>query len=332
MHRFAHVTAVVLALTAPLALAGAAEAQAQAQAQEWPQRAVRIVVGFGPGSTPDLMARLVGERLQPRLGQPFVVENKAGAGGNLAAETVAKAAPDGYTIGAVTPGPMVVNRVMMDLGYDPTTELAPITIVGTQPSVLVANMSLGAGNIRELVDTLKKSPGKYNYASIGVGSISHLAMELIAQQSGTEVVHVPYKASPEAAQAVVTGEAHMAALPPIAVIGHGQAGRLRILAVTTPARWSGLPEVPTFAESGLPEVQAEAWMALIAPGKTPRPIIDRLYAEVKAILATPEAREQMAKLSFQPVGNSPAEFAAILRAEEVRWARVVERAGLRKTK
>lgn len=326
MHRFTRVTAVVLVVAAHLALAGTAHAQ------DWPQRPVRIVVGFGPGSTPDLMARLVGERLQPRLGQPFVVENKAGAGGNVAAETVAKAAPDGYTIGAVTPGPMVINPVMMELGYDPKTELAPITIVGTQPSVLVANLSLGVSNLRELIDILKKNPGKYNYASVGVGSISHLAMELIAQQSGTEVVHVPYKASQESAQAVVTGEAHMAALPPLAVIGHAQSGRIRILAVTTPARWSALPEVPTFAESGMPEVQAEAWMALIAPGKTPPHIIDRLNAEVKAILATPEAREQMAKLSFQPVGNSAAEFAAILRADGARYAKVVERAGLQKAR
>jgi tripartite-type tricarboxylate transporter receptor subunit TctC len=303
-----------------------------AGAQEWPQRPVKIVVGFGPGSTPDLMGRLLAERLQPRLGQPFVVENKAGAGGNLAADAVAKAQPDGYTIAVTIPGPMVVNPLIMELGYDLKTEIAPVTILGTQPSVLVVNPGLEAANLRQLIDVLKKSPGKYNYASVGVGSISHLSMELIAQASGTEVVHVPYKASPESANAVITGEAHMAALPPLAVIGHIQAGKLRVLAVTTPKRWPSLPDVPTFAESGLPAVQAEAWMALIATAKTPPAVIDRLYAEVKAVLALDETKEQMAKLSFQPVGNTPAEFAAVLRAEEVRWSAVVDRAGLRKPK
>jgi tripartite-type tricarboxylate transporter receptor subunit TctC len=325
MTRIGAVKAVFAGLALAAALSGSAAAQ------NWPQRPVRIVVGFGPGSTPDLMARLVAERLQPRIGQPVVVENKPGAGGNIAADTVAKAAPDGYTLGATIPGPLVVNPMTMALSYDPKTELAPITILGTQPSVLVVGASLGPASLQDLVALLKKSPGKYNYASVGVGTISHLAMELIAQQSGTEVVHVPYKASPEAAQAVVAGEAHMAALPPLAVVGHAQAGRLRLVAVTTAQRWPTLPDVPTFAESGLPEVQAEAWMALIAPAKTPAAVTGRVYAEVKAILAMPEAREQMAKLSFQPVGNTPAEFAAVLRAEEVRWAKVVERAGLKKS-
>jgi tripartite-type tricarboxylate transporter receptor subunit TctC len=317
---------------AALALSGLSAAAPIAQAQDWPQRPVKIVVGFGPGSTPDLMARMVAERLQPRLGQSFVVENKAGAGGNIAADVVAKAAPDGYTLGATIPGPLVVNPMTMDLPYDPKTELAPITIVGTQPSVLIVGAGLGATTLAELIAVLKKNPGKYNYASIGIGSISHLAMEMIAQASGTEVVHVPYKASPEAVQAVVAGEAHMAAMPPLAVVSHAQAGRVRMLAVTTATRWPTLPEVPTFKEAGLPEVQAEAWMALVAPAKTPPAIIERVYREVKAILAQPETRDQVNKLSFQSVGNSPAEFAAVLRDEEARWAKVVERAGLRKPK
>jgi tripartite-type tricarboxylate transporter receptor subunit TctC len=322
---------VTLRLVA-LALSGIGAAAPLAQAQDWPQRPVKIVVGFGPGSTPDLMARMVAERLQPRLGQSFIVENKAGAGGNIAADAVAKAAPDGYTLGATIPGPLVVNPMTMDLPYDPKTELAPITIVGTQPSVLIVGAGLGATTLAELIAVLKKSPGKYNYASIGIGSISHLAMEMIAQQSGTDVVHIPYKASPEAVQAVVAGEAHMAAMPPLAVVSHAQAGRVRMLAVTTAARWPTLPEVPTFKEAGLPEVQAEAWMALVAPAKTPPAIIERVYREVKAILAQPETRDQVNKLSFQSVGNSPAEFAAVLRDEEARWAKVVERAGLRKPK
>src|SRR5690606_21647832 len=192
-----------------------------AQAQEWPQRPVRLLVGFGPGSTPDLMARLVAEHLQKQVGHPFVVENRAGAGGNIAADLVAKAKPDGYTLGATIPGPMIVNPMIMDLPYDPWKDLRPITIVATQPSVLVVTPALGVKNLSELIALLKKNPGKYNFASIGVGSISHLAMEMIALESGTEIFHLPYKASPEAIQAVITGEAHMAAMPPLAVLGHG---------------------------------------------------------------------------------------------------------------
>jgi tripartite-type tricarboxylate transporter receptor subunit TctC len=313
-----------------LAIAASALFVSPLEAQEWPQRPVRIIVGFAPGSTPDLMARLVAEHLHKQLGQPVVVDNRAGAGGNIAAEAVAKAAPDGYTLGVTIPGPMIVNPMIMSLSYDPKTDLQPITIVGTQPSVLVTGAALGVGSLAELIALLKKNPGKYNFASIGVGSISHLAMELIALQNGTELFHLPYKGSPEAVQAVITGDAHMAALPPLAVLPHAKEGKLRMLAVTTPNRWPAMPEVPTFREAGLPEVQVEAWMALIAPGKTPRPIIERIHRELKSAFATDAAREQVKRLAFEPVLNTPAEFAARLREEEARWAKVVDKIGLRK--
>jgi tripartite-type tricarboxylate transporter receptor subunit TctC len=301
-----------------------------AAAQDWPSRTVRIVVGFGPGSTPDVMARLLAERLGPRLGQAFVVENKVGAGGVLAAETVAKAEPDGLTIGVTIPGPLVVAPMTQSIGYDPKTEIAPVMQLATQPSVLVVPAGLGANSFADLLALLKKTPGKYNYASIGIGSVSHLSMELLASLSGTEIVHVPYKSSPEALTAVVAGEAQMAALAPLAVVPQAEAGKVRMLAVTTGQRSPLLPNVPTFAESGLPAMQAEAWMALIAPGRTPAAIVQKLNAEVKAVLGTPEVREQMLKLSFQPVLNTPAEFAAVLAAEEKRWRPVVEKAGLLK--
>jgi tripartite-type tricarboxylate transporter receptor subunit TctC len=301
-----------------------------AAAQDWPSRPVRIVVGFAPGSTPDVMGRLLADRLAPRLGQPFIVENKVGAGGALAAEAVAKAEPDGLTLGVTIPGPLVVAPMTQPIGYDPKTEIAPVMQLATQPSVLVVPAALEVKTFAELLALLKRNPGKYNYASIGIGSVSHLAMELLALQSGTEIVHVPYKSSPEALTAVVTGEAHMSALAPLAVVPQAEAGKVRMLAVTTGQRSPLLPNVPTFAESGLPEMQAEAWMALIAPGKTPPAIIQKLNAEVKAVLSAPEVREQMLKLSFQPVLNTPAEFAAVLAAEEKRWRPVVEKAGLAK--
>src|SRR5215470_8135153 len=320
----------MLSIRAPLILALLIGLTSAAPAQDWPTQNVRIVVGFGPGATPDLMARTIAEHLSKRLGKPFVVENKAGAGGNLGAAEVAKAAPDGATFGATIPGPLVVNPMMTQLTYDPKTELAPITIIGTQPSVLVASTSLGVNTLPELIALLKANPGKYNYSSIGIGSISHLAMEMIALASGTQIVHLPYKSSPEAVTAIVTGDAQIAALPPISVVEQARAGKLRMLAVTMPKRWSLLPDVPTFAEAGLPEVQAEAWMALVAPARTPQAIVDKLYAETKAALATPELREQMAKLLFEPVGNSPSDFAKVLRDEETRWSAVLDKAGLRK--
>ncbi len=315
---------------APLVAALALTFSLPVAAQEWPLRPVKIIVGFGPGSTPDVMGRLVAERLQAKFGQPFVVENKIGAGGSIAAEAVARAEPDGTTFGVTIPGPMVVNPMTAPVGYDPKTDLAPVMILATQPSVLVVPSSLGVDTMAGLLDLLRRNPGKYNYASIGIGSISHLSMELLALKSGTEIVHVPYKSSPEALTAVVTGEAQMAALAPLAVVPQANEGKVKMLAVSTAQRSPLLPQVPTFAEAGLPDVQAEAWMALIAPSKTSPSIIAKLNAEVKTAMSTPEMQEQMKKLSFQPVLNSPAEFAQVLVAEERRWTPVVTKAGLLK--
>jgi tripartite-type tricarboxylate transporter receptor subunit TctC len=313
-----------------LCVAAVASTTTPGAAQQWPTQPVRIVVGFGPGSTPDLMARLVADHLSMRLGKPFVVENKAGAGGNLGVAEVARAAPDGSTLGLTIPGPLIVNPMTSQLPYDPKTDIAPITIIGTQPTVLVASTRLGVSTLPELITKLKQNPGKYNYASIGVGSVSHIAMELVSLASGTQIVHLPYKGSPEAITALIAGDAQIAALPPISVIEQTRAGRLRMLAVSTPKRWPLLPEVPTFVEAGLPDVQAETWGALIAPAQTPRPIVDKIYNEVKATLATPEAQEQMKKLFFEPVGSSPNEFAALLRDEETRWSKVIAKTGLMK--
>jgi tripartite-type tricarboxylate transporter receptor subunit TctC len=313
-----------------LCVAAVAVTTTPGAAQQWPTQPVRIVVGFGPGSTPDLMARLLADNLSRRLGKPFVVENKAGAGGNLGVAEVARAAPDGLTLGLTIPGPLIVNPMTSQLPYDPKADIAPISIIGTQPAVLVASTKLGVSTLPDLITKLKQNPGKYNYASIGVGSVSHIAMELVSLASGTEIVHLPFKGSPEAVTALISGDAQIAALPPISVIEQARAGKLRMLAVSTPKRWPLLPDVPTFAEEGLPAVQAEQWGALIAPSRTPQPIVDKIYNEVKAALATPEVQEQMKKLLFEPVGSSPDEFAAVLLDEETRWSKVIDKAGLRK--
>jgi tripartite-type tricarboxylate transporter receptor subunit TctC len=313
---------------AVLGMAAALVSATPAMAEEWPTGPVTITVGFGPGSTPDLMARLLADNLQDRLGQPFVVENQPGAGGNIALDAVAKAEPDGYTLGVTIPGPLIVNPMTMELMYDPKTDIKPITILGTQPSVLVVSADLPVESLDDLIELLRENPGEYNYSSIGVGSISHLAMEMVAQESGTEVVHIPYPSSPEAINAIVGGETHMATMPPLAVMPHAEAGTIRMLAQTTPERAPVLPDVPTFAELGLEGVQAEAWMALVAPAGTPEEVIDRIYQTTSEILDSPDVQEQMANLAFEPVGITPDEFAARIEEEERRWEEVVEQAGI----
>ena len=300
-----------------------------AAAQEWPTQPVNIMVGFGPGSTPDLVSRVVADSLRKKLGQPFVVHNRPGAGGNIGLESVAKAAADGYTVGTTIPGPLIVNPMTMKMTYDPKKDIRPVTILATQPSVLVVNAKLGVNNLKELIALLKANPGKYNYSSIGVGSISHLSMEMVAQASGTEIQHIPYKSSPEALAAIVAGETHMATLAPNAVTGPAEAGTIRMIAVSTSKRWPAIPQVPTFVEQGIEGVQAEAWMAMVAPAATPDAVINRLYKEVKEALDSAEVKEQMKKFGFEPVGIPPAEFAKRIEEEERRWAKVVDAAGLR---
>jgi tripartite-type tricarboxylate transporter receptor subunit TctC len=296
-----------------------------AQAQEWPQRPVTIVVGYGPASSPDLMARTLAEGLRRDLGQPFVVENRAGAGGNIGLEPVAAAGGDGHVLGVTTKGPLVVNPLTMAMGFDPRVSIAPVTIIGTHPLVLAVSPSLGAASIRDLVELLKRNPGKYNYASIGIGSISHIAMELLAQQGGAEMTHLPFKASPDAIRAVVAGEAHMAALAPSTVTGLAQAGKLRLLAVTTPERWKSLSDVPTFREAGLSEVQTEGWVGLVASAKTPAALVSRIQRAARAVLLQPAVVEEFRKQHYEPVANTPAEFTAFLQAEEKRLLPIVKK-------
>src|SRR5688572_19951083 len=230
-------------------------------AQDWPTGTVRVVVPYGPGSTPDVVARVVADRLAARLGKPFVIDNKPGAGGMLGTDAVAKAPPDGQTIGISIAGPLAVNTLLYrKMPYDPA-ELAPVTIAATQASVLVAAPSLNVGSATELVALLKANPGKYNYSSMGAGSISHLAMEALAARAGTQMVHVPYAGSGPAVAALLAGDTHVAALPAASVMGHIKAGKLKALAVATEKRSAALPEIPTLREAGIENVFADAWMA-----------------------------------------------------------------------
>jgi tripartite-type tricarboxylate transporter receptor subunit TctC len=323
---FARRGALRAALVAGAALAAPA---VRAQAADWPTRAVRVVVPFGPGSTPDVLARLVADRLAPALGQPVVVENRPGAGGNVGTDAVAKAAPDGYTVGVSITGPLVNNTVLYrKLPYDPFADLAPVTLAATQPNVLAVSSELGVGTVRELLDLLRRNPGRYNYASVGAGTVSHLSMELIKARTGTYIVHVPYNASPAAVTSILQGDTQMASLAPLAVLPQARAGRLRALAVTTRERSAFVPDVPTFREAGIADIEATAWIGVVVPARTPAPVVERLNREIVAILREPASVERLRALYMEPVGGTPQQFAAFMREELARWAPVIRRAGV----
>lgn len=296
-----------------------------ASAQEWPAGTVRVVVPYGPGSTPDIVARVVSERLSSKLGKPFVVDNKPGAGGMLGTDTVAKAPPDGQTIGISIAGPLAVNTLLYrKMPYDPA-ELAPVTIAATQASVVVASPSLNVGSATELVQLLKANPGKYNYSSMGAGSISHLAMEALAARSGTQMVHVPYAGSGPAVAALLAGDTHVAALPAASVMSHIKAGKLKALAVATERRSPALPELPTLREAGIENVFADAWMGFVVPARTPDALVARIHDEIGKVLAEPEVREKLRGQYMDVVANTPAEFRAAMKADVERWKPVIER-------
>ncbi len=314
------------ALAAGAALAAPA---ARAQGPDWPSRPLRMVVPFGPGSTPDVLARLVADRLAPALKQPVVVENRPGAGGNVGTDAVAKAAPDGHTVGVSITGPLVNNTVLYrKMPYDPFADLAPVTLAATQPNVLAVSSELGIGTVRELLDLLRRNPGRYNYASVGAGTVAHLSMELIKARTGTYIVHVPYNASPAAVMSILQGDTHMASLAPLAVLPQVKSGRLKALAVTTRERSVFVPDVPTFREAGIADIEATAWIGIVVPAKTPVPIVERLNREIVAILREPASIERLRAVYMEPVGDTPQQFGAFMREELARWTPVIRRAGV----
>lgn len=316
-------SAALAAIGVPLA--GTARAQTP-----WPTKPVKMLVPFGPGSTPDIVARLVSEQMTATLGQPVVVENKAGAGGMIATGQVAKADPDGYTLGISITGPLVNNTLLYSsMPYDPFKDLAPLTLAVVQPAVLTVPTSLGVDSAPALFDLLRKNPGRYNYASVGNGTVAHLAMELIKMRTETFAVHIVYPSSPAAVQSMLAGDTHMAALAPAAVIPQVKAGKLKALAVTLPERSPFLPELPSFKEIGLPEVQASAWMGFVGRAGTPQAILDQVHSAMVAALRAPSVVERLGKVQMTPVGNTPAQFAAFMQEELRRWGPVIRRTGLK---
>ncbi len=297
-----------------------------ANAQEWPQKTIHVIAPFAAASTPDTVARVIADRLEERLGKPVVVENKPGAGGTIGTDAVAKAAPDGYTIGVSIGGALVTGPLLYKkLPYDPDRELAPITLAVNQPSILVVTPAMKATSVAELIAELKRKPGAYNYASIGNGSISHLAMELIAARSGTELVHVAYPGSTQAVLSLLAGDASVAVLPAVSVMPQVKAGKLRALAVTTAKRSSLFPDIPTLAEQGLPGVEANAWVAVIAPAATPGPILQRLEIEITAILKQPDVAAALRAQMMEAAPGTPESLRAYMKEERARWKPIIDR-------
>jgi tripartite-type tricarboxylate transporter receptor subunit TctC len=300
-----------------------------ASAQEWPARPVKIYIPFGPGSTPDMVGRMIADRLQQKLGQPFVIEDKPGASGNIGTDAVAKAEPDGYTLGISIGGPLAINPLLFSkMPYDPKTDLAAVTMVATQPSALAVNARLGVSTVAELIALLKANPGKYNFGSIGNGSLSHLAMEAIAVASGTTIVHIPYASSPQAMTALLRGDVQIVCLPAISVTPQLASGEVRILAVSTAQRSALLPGIPTLKETGI-DVEADAWMGLIAPAKTPDAIVARIAREVAEVITAPDIRDKLKAQLMEPIPTSPAEFRARIDADIARWSPVIKAGNIR---
>jgi tripartite-type tricarboxylate transporter receptor subunit TctC len=308
---------------------GAATFDSQAIAQDWPTRPVKLYVPFGPGSTPDVVARVIADRLAQKLGQPFVVEDKPGASGNLGTDAVAKAEPDGYTLGISIAGPLAINALLFGkLPYDPGKDFAYVTMVASQPSALAVNARLGVNTVAELIDLLKRDPGKYNFGSIGNGSVSHLAMEAIALASGTKIVHIPYTSSPQAMTALLRGDVDVVCLPAIAVTPQLASGAVKILAVSTAARSALLPGIPTLKESGI-DVEADAWNGLIAPAGTPDAVVAKIAREAAEAITAPDIREKLATQLMEPIPGTPAQFRARIDADLARWAPVIRAANIR---
>lgn len=301
-----------------------------AAAQSWPQRPVKIVVPYGAGSSPDVLARVLNDRLSARLGQSFIVENRPGAGGNAGTDAVAKASPDGYTFVLSVNAPLVYNTILYkNLPYDPFKDLTPVTLAARNPNVCAVTPAMGVDSVKAWLDALRRHPGKYNFASTGNGSISHLAVELIKLKTQSFAVHIPYASSGQAVTAMLQGDVHFACLPAVSVMPQVKAGKLKALAITSAERSPLLPDVPTLKESGLPDIQAAPWFAYMAPAATPPAIVQRLSAELDGALKEPEVREKLRSAYFDPVGGTPAALGQFMREEQARWRPVIERAGLK---
>ncbi|MBO1112029.1 tripartite tricarboxylate transporter substrate binding protein [Bordetella petrii] len=302
---------------------------ATAHAAGWPAQPLKLVVPFGPGSSPDQVARIVGDKAGSILGQTVVVENKPGASGNIGTFAIANAKPDGYTFGVSITGPLVNNTVLFDkLPYDPFKDLAALTLAVHQPNVLVVPAKSGITSIAQLLDALKQHPDQYNFPSPGAGTVSHLSVELMLQRIGAKAVHVPYPSSPAALSSVIAGDTQFAALPPIAVMPMVKDGRLKALAVTSSKRSALLPDIPTLGEVGVKGIEGSAWIGFVVSSKVPADIRKKLADALIQAIHDPAVQQRLRAQYMDPVGDTPAEFRAYMDDELRRWKPLIKQLGI----
>jgi tripartite-type tricarboxylate transporter receptor subunit TctC len=303
-------------------------ASTAAIAQSYPSHPVRLVVPFPPGSTPDIVGRTLGTKLQEAMGQPVVVENRTGAGGNIGTEAVAKAAPDGYVLLIGINGPVATNKYLYhSLPYDAEKDLAPISLLASAPQMLVVVPELKLDAFRAFIDYARANPGRISYASVGSGSASHLTMELLKSEARFYAVHIPYRGFPPAVTDMLAGNIHaMFAIIP-GVLPHVKAGKMKALAVTALKRSELAPDVPSVAELGFPQLESLAWIGLLAPAATPPDVLARLSAETMRGMKAADVRELLGRQGFDVVASTPAEFQRWIRGESAKWARVIRASG-----
>jgi tripartite-type tricarboxylate transporter receptor subunit TctC len=307
-----------------LAPGGAVRAQ-----QAYPSRTIRILVPFGAGGAVDIVARLVAEQLTPRLGQTVIVENRTGGGGNIAMEAAARAQPDGYTLLMASPSVTINPSLYPNLSYDPATQLAPVAQIAEVPSVLLAAPNLEAGNAKDFIELARRSPGRFTFASGGAGTSEHLAGELLKAREKLDIVHVPYRGGAPALNDLLAGRVAVMFTNLLNALPHLRAGGLRALGVTDRSRAPAIPEVPSFAELGIPDFDITVWWGLMGPAGMPAEAVQRINREVEAALATPEMRARLDTLSARPLGGAVERFAQRLAEERGIWSEVIRNAGIK---
>ena len=314
----------ILGLTLAL---GAVAAVAQGHAGDFPSQPMRLIIGFPPGSAADITARLIGAAMSDTLGQQVVVEARPGAGSRLAAEFVARAPADGYTLYIGTSSNLTNAAINPNLRFDFAKDFAPVTPLTLLPLILAVNPSLGVSSVQELVALAKSKPGELTYASVGIGTVPHLSSELFAVRSQIKLVHVPYQGSPPAVTDLLAGRVSMMLGVASTILPHIDSGKLKALAVSSAKRAHVAPNVPTMVEAGLPDFEAGVWFGLVAPAGTPRPIIDKLSAALREAVNAPDTKERMAKDGTEPLPSTPEEYSADIDREATKWSAVVRQSG-----
>jgi len=303
-------------------------AQTALAADPWPARPIRMIVAYPPGGGTDQVGRVMADQLTQHLGQNVILDNRGGATGNIGTELAARAVPDGYTLLMGNVAPNAVNvSLFKKLAFDPVKDFSPISLVAVTPNILVAHPSMPLKTVKELLALAKAKPGTLNFPSAGVGSSSHLAGELLKSLAKIDMVHVPFKGGGPALVAMISGEVQIMFATMPAAMPHVKSGKARPIAVTTAKRSLAMPELPTIAEAGVTGYEASTWYGLLAPARTPKPIVDRLHAETVKILAGP-VRQRLEVQGFEPIGGTPAEFSATIKSEIVKWAKVIKDANI----